>query len=103
MIKKINKNKMWGGRFSTDQDKIMIEMNSSVKFDSRFYTEDINASIAHAKMLAKTKIITSKEAKKIVVGLNKIKSEFESGKFNLDPLLEDIHMNIESSLQKKNW
>ena len=101
MIKKINKNKMWGGRFSADQDKIMIEMNSSVKFDSRFYTEDINASIAHAKMLAKTKIITSKEARKIVVGLNKIKSEFESGKFNLDPLLEDIHMNIESNLQKK--
>jgi len=73
MVKKINKNKMWGGRFSADQDKIMIEMNSSVKFDSRFYTEDINASIAHAKMLAKTKIITSKEARKIVVGLNKIK------------------------------
>ena len=57
-------------------------------------SEDINASIAHAKMLAKQKIISWKESQKIVSGLKKIKVEFEKGTFNLDPLLEDIHMNI---------
>ena len=76
-------------------------MNSSIEFDSRLYAEDINASIAHAKMLAKQKIISQKESQKIVSGLKKIKVEFEKGTFNLDPLLEDIHMNIESNLQKK--
>ena len=101
MARKIQKNKMWGGRFSSDQDRIMLEMNSSIEFDSRLYAEDINASIAHAKMLAKQKIISSKESQKIVSGLKKIKVEFEKGTFNLDPLLEDIHMNIESNLQKK--
>ncbi|MEC9075127.1 MAG: argininosuccinate lyase [Pseudomonadota bacterium] len=101
MARKIQKNKMWGGRFSSDQDRIMLEMNSSIEFDSRLYAEDINASIAHAKMLAKQKIISPKESQKIVSGLKKIKVEFEKGTFNLDPLLEDIHMNIESNLQKK--
>ena len=101
MARKIQKNKMWGGRFSSDQDRIMLEMNSSIEFDSRLYVEDINASIAHAKMLAKQKIISPKESQKIVSGLKKIKVEFEKGNFNLDPLLEDIHMNIESNLQKK--
>ena len=101
MARKIQKNKMWGGRFSSDQDRIMLEMNSSIEFDSRLYAEDINASIAHAKMLAKQKIISSKESQKIVSGLKKIKVEIEKGTFNLDPLLEDIHMNIESNLQKK--
>ena len=101
MARKIQKNKMWGGRFSSDQDRIMLEMNSSIGFDSRLYAEDINASIAHAKMLAKQKIISWKESQKIVSGLKKIKVEFEKGTFNLDPLLEDIHMNIESNLQKK--
>ena len=101
MARKIQKNKMWGGRFSSDQDRIMLEMNSSIGFDSRLYAEDINASIAHAKMLAKQKIISPKESQKIVSGLKKIKVEFEKGTFNLDPLLEDIHMNIESNLQKK--
>jgi len=101
MARKIQKNKMWGGRFKSDQDKIMFEMNSSIEFDSRLYVEDINASIAHAKMLAKQKIISSTESQKIVSGLKKIKVEFENGTFNLDPLLEDIHMNIEANLQKK--
>ena len=50
MARKIQKNKMWGGRFNTDQDKIMLEMNSSIEFDSRLYLEDIIASIAHAKI-----------------------------------------------------
>ena len=101
MARKIQKNKMWGGRFNSDQDKIMLEMNSSIEFDSRLYLEDIIASIAHAKMLAKKKIISLVESQKIISGLKKIKIEFEKGIFNLDPLLEDIHMNIESNLQKK--
>ena len=31
MARKIQKNKMWGGRFNSDQDKIMLEMNSSIE------------------------------------------------------------------------
>ena len=51
-------------------------------------------------MLAKTKIITKAESKKIIDGLNKIAKEIAAGKFKFKTELEDIHMNIESTLAK---
>ena len=70
MKRKTKKNKMWGGRFKSDQDKLMQDINSSISFDSRLYDEDIKASIAHARMLAKKNIITTKDSQKIISGLN---------------------------------
>ena len=101
MMKKEEKNKMWGGRFVSGQDLIMQEINSSINFDSRLYQEDIDASIAHAKMLSAKNIITKADSQKIISGLKKIKNEFKNGTFKIDKGLEDIHMNIEASLQKK--
>jgi argininosuccinate lyase len=51
-------------------------------------------------MLAKCKIITQTDSKKIIGGLKRILKEFESGKFECDDRLEDIHMNIETRLTK---
>jgi len=90
--------KLWGGRFTQSTDKIAEQFSASVHYDSRLYRHDIMASIAHAKMLAKTGIITGEEAKQIENGLNKIKSEIEEGRFVFKTELEDIHMNIEARL-----
>jgi argininosuccinate lyase len=100
MIKSNNSNKMWGSRFDSPSSDIMIEINSSIDFDKNLYQYDILGSIAHAKMLAKQKIITNEESKKIISGLEKIKIEIESGKFQFKQELEDIHMNIESRLSE---
>ena len=101
MKRKTKKNKMWGGRFKSDQDKLMQNINSSISFDSRLYDEDIKASIAHARMLAKKNIITTKDSQKIISGLKRIKIEFSNDTFKLQTNLEDIHMNIEANLEKK--
>ena len=101
MKRKTKKNKMWGGRFKSDQDKLMQDINSSISFDSRLYDEDIKASIAHARMLAKKNIITTKDSQKIISGLKRIKIEFSNDTFKLQTNLEDIHMNIEANLEKK--
>ena len=74
---------------------------SSIAFDKRLYKQDIAGSIAHVKMLAKQKIISSKEANQIIKGLNTIKQEIESNSFDWQENLEDIHMNIENILTKK--
>ena len=71
---------------------------SSIAFDKRLYKQDIAGSIAHVKMLAKQKIISSKEANQIIKGLNTIKQEIESNSFDWQENLEDIHMNIENRL-----
>ena len=91
-------NKMWGGRFSAKPDAIMQEINSSIDFDKNLYSQDIAASIAHAKMLAHTKIISEQDKDAIINGLNRIKHEIEQGQFNFSSELEDIHMNIEARL-----
>jgi len=91
-------NKMWGGRFGASQDAIMADINVSIDVDRQLYRQDVAASKAHADMLAKRGIISAKDAKQIVHGLNTILSEIERGKFRFKRALEDIHMNVEARL-----
>ncbi|MCH8157628.1 MAG: argininosuccinate lyase [Nitrospinae bacterium] len=90
--------KPWSGRFKQSTDALMERFSASIAFDRRLYAYDIEGSIAHCRMLAKCKIISQSDAKKIVGGLQRILKEFESGKFQCDDRLEDIHMNIENRL-----
>ncbi len=91
-------NKLWGGRFDKETDKLTDEFNASISFDKNFYREDITGSIAHAKMLGKQGILTKNETEQIVNGLETILNGLEEGKFKLNEELEDIHMNIEALL-----
>jgi argininosuccinate lyase len=91
-------NKMWGGRFSGKPGAVMAQINASIDVDRKLYRQDIAASKAHARMLAKQGIISAQDAKKIVHGLDTILSEIESGKFRFKRALEDIHMNVEARL-----
>lgn len=100
MTNKIS-NPMWGGRFSGGPAKIMEQLNASIDFDKRLYSQDIAGSLAHAAMLAKVGILTDDEALQICTGLQEIKAEIEAGEFEFRPELEDIHMNIESRLIEK--
>jgi len=95
-----NSNKMWGGRFESASCDVMLDINSSIDFDKNLYQYDILGSIAHCKMLAKQNIITLEESNKIIFGLEQIRDEIESGKFQFKQELEDIHMNIESRLSE---
>ena len=89
---------MWGGRFSRDTNELLEDLNASIKYDYRLAKYDIEVSIAHAMMLAKSDVIKKEECDVIVNGLKDIKKEINEGKFELKKQLEDIHMNIESRL-----
>ncbi len=90
--------KLWGGRFEKSTDEMINEFQASINFDKRMYREDIEGSIAHAKMLAAQKIISDDDAKKICAGLEKILKQIDAGEFNFSVALEDIHMNVEAAL-----
>ena len=92
-------NKMWGGRFEAKPAEIMEEINASIAFDKRFYAEDILASQAHAKMLGACGIIAAEEADEIVHGLDAIREEIASGRFDFRREYEDIHMAVEARLK----
>jgi argininosuccinate lyase len=91
-------NKMWGGRFTSEPDEVMAEINASIDFDKNLFRQDIAASKAHAAMLAKQGIISADDAKKMAHGLDTILSEIEAGRFKFTRALEDIHMNVEARL-----
>ncbi|MBP5246220.1 MAG: argininosuccinate lyase [Clostridia bacterium] len=93
--------KMWQGRFKKEEDESVNDFNSSISFDSRMYKQDINGSIAHAKMLGNTGIISKSESEKIVAALKEILSDIESGKLAIDETAEDIHMFVEQVLTER--
>lgn len=93
-------NPMWGGQFSESQSDLMLDINASIDFDKVLFEEDIAGSIAHAKMLAKQKIISKVDQEQIIKGLNQIRQEILQGTFVFKKELEDIHMNIESRLKE---
>ena len=92
---------LWKGRFSKEIDPKTNDFNSSIKFDSRMYKEDIDGSIAHATMLCTQGIISSDDLGLIVEELNKIKTEIEAGTLLIDPNAEDIHTFVEGELTSR--
>lgn len=93
--------KLWGGRFKTEESKLMEDFNSSLKFDKVMYFEDISGSIAHVKMLLKSEILMQDEADTLIKGLNEILEEIESGTLKIEGDYEDIHSFVEINLVKK--
>ena len=101
MKKKTTTNPLWGGRFTGAASKLVQDYTSSIDVDKRLYKEDIAGSLAYALGLKEAKVISVKDYSKIAKGLKSILKEIESGKFQWDKSLEDVHMNIESALIKK--
>lgn len=93
--------KPWGGRFTESTDAFVEEFTASVGFDQCMYAQDIAGSIAHAKMLAKIGVLSNVEVEQITLGLQEIQQEIESGQFQWQVSLEDVHMNIEARLVAK--
>lgn len=94
-------NPMWGGQFATAPAELLQYLSVSVGFDKRLYRQDIDGSIAHARMLAKQKIISQGDARKIVAGLETIRKRIQAGRFEFKESLEDVHMNIEAALKEE--
>jgi len=93
--------KPWSGRFAKKTNPLVDAYTGSLDVDAILYSHDIRASIAHARMLARKRIIPRPDAGAIVRGLREIEHEIERGEFRFDASLEDIHTNIEARLEEK--
>ena len=89
------------GRFQQSLSEVARRYSESASFDRRLYRHDIAGSIAHVTALVKAGIVSAAEQKQIEAGLREIEKEIDSGKFQWDASIEDVHMNIESALTKK--
>ncbi|MDE6925969.1 MAG: argininosuccinate lyase [Acetatifactor sp.] len=89
---------LWGGRFTKETDKMVYDFNASIRFDKRFFHQDIDGSIAHVTMLAKQAVLTMEERDKIIGGLLGIREDVEKGQLEIDETCEDIHSFVEATL-----
>lgn len=93
--------KLWGGRFKKKTDPRMEQFSSSLPFDRRLYRADIQAGIAHARVLTEGGYLSLRESKRIIKALEDIKAGIEAGKIKFSPKYEDIHSLILNHLVKK--
>ena len=89
------------GRFQSGPAADVAAFSESISFDWRLWRQDIQGSIAHANMLARIGILSKQECNAIRKGLESIASEIQSGAFQWNPALEDVHMNIEAELTRR--
>ena len=87
--------KLWGGAFSESTADLVDRFGQTIHTDLNFWQEDIIGSVAHARMLGETGIITKAEAQVLIDGLEKI---HEDGPEALKMDVEDIHTAIEIRL-----
>jgi argininosuccinate lyase len=93
--------KLWGSRFTTATAASVDAFNGSLPVDRRMYREDIVGSIAHARMLARQRIIPEGDARAIVDGLVRVYRELdEAGGPPADASWEDIHSLVEGRLHE---
>jgi len=90
--------KLWGGRFTKEENQLVHNFNESLSFDQKFYHQDIQGSIAHVTMLARQGIVTEADKKAIIDGLNGILADLESGRLEFTKEYEDIHSFVEANL-----
>jgi argininosuccinate lyase len=86
------------GAFAANVDRRLEKFSESISFDHRLVLQDINGSIAHAKMLAAQEILTEAEAEAICRELAVIGDQIQTGQIPLRVELEDIHMHVEQAL-----
>jgi len=93
-----SKPKPWSGRFKEPVDERVKRFTASVDLDRRLAKQDIVGSLAHARMLAATGIISKRDLTAIERGLARIRREIEDGAFSWSVDAEDVHLNIERRL-----
>src|SRR3954452_8829026 len=85
-------------RFSEPQDPLFSALNASIAFDYRLAPYDLEQSLAHARMLARSGIIGDGDLAELEKGLDAVRAEVDTDTFEVQPDDEDIHMAIERRL-----
>jgi argininosuccinate lyase len=88
----------WSARFAEPVDERVKRFTASVGFDRRLAKYDIEASLAHARMLAGAGILARRDLAAIQRGLKRIGREIDSGRFRWSLDAEDVHLNVERRL-----
>ena len=90
--------RLWGGNYSGDPDRDFWEFNRSFPFDRRLVTEEIAASRAWVRALARCQAVTADEADRLDGALERLAQQVQADPACLDLDAEDVHSFVETRL-----
>jgi argininosuccinate lyase len=102
--------RLWGGRFDhesegadspRDDEERVSAFGSSIDVDRELANDDLDGSLAHVRGLGRAGILTDVEVATLVAGLADLRREVEAGEVRWDPVLEDVHLNLEAALTER--
>ncbi len=90
--------RLWGGRFSEENDERVADFTRSIDVDRELAADDIAGSIAHVRGLGRAGLLTADEVASLVDGLTRLAQAVARDEVAWDPALEDVHLNLEAAL-----
>lgn len=93
--------KLWDKGITIDKKIEQFTVGNDREIDMHIAKYDVQASLAHTKMLAKINIISSEELAQLEQGLQELQAQIENGTFEIEASFEDVHSKIEYELTKK--
>ncbi|GAA0749437.1 argininosuccinate lyase [Gaetbulibacter jejuensis] len=92
--------KLWDKGISIDKKIEQFTVGNDREIDLHIAKYDVQASLAHAKMLQSIGVLTTEELQQLEKGLQDLASQIENGTFTIDNQFEDVHSKIEFELTK---
>ena len=94
--------KLWGGRFSSDQDPSFCAFNDSLRFDRELLEADVQGSLAYARGLERAGVFTKRERSRVEKGLSDLLDEHRRNPSLIErSQAEDVHTYVESALARR--
>ena len=90
--------KLWDKGYSIDQKIETFTVGNDREVDLHLAKYDLQASLAHAKMLAKVALITEEDLKLLEEGIALLQKQVQKGTFTIEEQFEDVHSKIEHEL-----
>ena len=88
----------WSNRFEQGLHPVIERFNASIGFDIALLDQDLDGSIAHARMLGRCGVISEADAAGLIEGLEAIRREAAEGSFCPTVADEDVHFAVERRL-----
>ena len=88
----------WSDRFEEGLHPSIERFNASINFDINLLQQDLDGSVAHARMLGRCGLITEVESDQLIEGLETVRREAATGEFKPGIEAEDVHFAVERRL-----
>ncbi|HEY3516224.1 MAG TPA: argininosuccinate lyase, partial [Gammaproteobacteria bacterium] len=93
--------RLWDKGLPLDERILRFTAGEDHKLDERLVAYDARASIAHARMLEKQKLLSAADAKAICEGLEALAAAHAAGEWSIELADEDAHSALERRLTQR--